>query len=84
MVLPKLKLRQFTLSFKVKVVRYFESLQDNRPIRERSLGFVSKKANINRQSLRRWLKDRVLLLAQEKKHIRFKRLFLKIKKLFVT
>ena len=46
-----MKLRQFSVAFKIKIIKYFESLQ-GRPIKERSLGFVSKKAKINRQSLR--------------------------------
>ena len=58
MTIAKLKLRQFTISFKVKIIRLFESLQDGRPIKERSLGFVSKKAKIHRKSFRAWLRDK--------------------------
>ena len=51
-----MKLRQFLVAFKIKIIRYFESLQ-GRHIKESSLGFVSKKAKISRQSLRSWLKN---------------------------
>ena len=66
------KLRQFSLAFKVKIVKYYESLQDNRPIRERSIGFVSKKAHIHRQCLKKWLKTRVRLFDELNKHGRYK------------
>ena len=41
--MAKLKLRQFSLAFKLKIAKYYESLQDDRPIREKSMGFVCKK-----------------------------------------
>ena len=66
-----MKLRQFLVAFKIKIIRYFESLQ-GRPNKERSLGFVSKKAKISRQSLRSWLKNKDILVAQFKKHDRKK------------
>ena len=66
-----MKLRQFLVAFKIKIIRYFESLH-GRPNKERSLGFVSKKAKISRQSLRSWLKNKDILVAQFKKHDRKK------------
>jgi len=47
--MTKTKLRQCSLAFKVKNIKYFESLQLIRPvldIKERSLGFVSKKTKL--------------------------------------
>ena len=38
-----LKLRYFSLAFKLKIVNYNESLQDDRPIREKRMGFFLKK-----------------------------------------
>ena len=42
--MTKIELRQFSLAFKLKIVKYYESLQDDRPIREKSMGFV---CNVN-------------------------------------
>ena len=70
--MAKIKLRQFSLAFKVKIVKYYESLQDNIHIRERSLGFVAKKTHIHRQSLKKWLKSKVRLFEEFQKHVRVK------------
>ncbi len=70
------KLRPFSLAFKVKIIKYYESLQAIRPvlnIKERSLGFVSKRAKICRQSLRDWIRDKDIINEQLHKHQRFKR-----------
>ena len=63
-MIAKLKLRQFSIAFKVRIIRYYESLQDDRHIRLKSLGFVSNKTGILRQSLRNWIKNKDVLLNQ--------------------
>ena len=45
-MVAKLKLRQFTLGFKLRIIRYFESLQDGRRIRLKRKGFFSKKLEL--------------------------------------
>lgn len=70
--MSKLKLRQFSLAFKIKIVNFYESLQDGRPIRERSLGFVCKTAHIHRQSLKKWIDSKPALMVQHQKHGRKK------------
>ena len=69
---PKLKLRQFSIAFKIKMIRYYESLQDGRPLKERSLGFVCKQSSIHRQSLTNWLKNKEILYEQISKFNRAK------------
>ncbi len=68
-------LRQFSLAFKLKIIKYYERLQASNPplpITERSLGFVSKKVKISRQCLRDWLKKRIEISEEVNKHLRFK------------
>ena len=57
-MVEKLKIRKFSLAFKIRMIRYYESLQDGRHVRERSLGYVCKKTGIHRQSLRNWIKTK--------------------------
>ncbi len=71
----KAVLRQFSLAFKLKIIKYYERLQacsPSIPITERSLGFVAKKAKISRQCLRVWLKKRTEISEEVNKHLRFK------------
>ena len=63
-MIAKLKLRQFSIAFKVRIIRYYESLQDDRHIRLKSLGFIANKTGILRQSLRNWIKNKDVLLNQ--------------------
>ena len=71
-MVEKLRLRQFTLAFKLRIVSYYESLQDGRHMRDRSLGFVSKKSGISRQCIRNWVRDKDKLVNQSRKHFRSK------------
>ena len=71
-MISKLKLRQFSIAFKVRIIRYYESLQDDRHIRLKSLGFVSNKTGILRQCLRNWIKNKEVLLNQKDKFKRSK------------
>ena len=52
------ELRQFTIMFKIRMIGLYERLQDGRPLRQRSLGFVSKRIGIARQTLILWIKTK--------------------------